>query len=495
MPSAQVALTLHDLGPPLLAKAAGPAAGEASPLEALCRLTLPEFVLLDPTAPNVPEWGVVERSCRPLAVLIMNANLPCHAGWIRDRLLLRGDWAEPDDSDECCDVTRARSRAAQRVQRGALGAARCGAGEAVRLEYEEVANDEGFSGDETEFRLSKARADALMDCLKRAERCAKVAKETCLKDELVELLASLGGDGWNDSSVLRRLQQQAELQALSEAEAICLTAFRDGQGGEAAPEGEPPARSGGITLARNAGKRLPTRATLLHGRVQDVEVALRSAAQNGNLLDITHRVPFEEVARRAPGTILCLAAQTHMEQAQLEEYIKYFRSKMRAGVARLDGSLALYILPPVEVRRGGGDSRPLASWQHRADAALRLALERGLPVVTPPSVAISAQTSSALSDARAAPVVAVPRSRLAEGRPAPPIRNGMRCWAPLAALALRGFARPPGGACRVRLPLPGAAARGSAAGEERAHRSAAAWRSGVTCWSSACTGPRTLAVT
>ena len=34
---------------------------------------------------------------------------------------------------------------------------------------------------ETEFRLSKARADALMDCLKRAERCAKVAKETCLK--------------------------------------------------------------------------------------------------------------------------------------------------------------------------------------------------------------------------------------------------------------------------------------------------------------------------
>ncbi|CAK0796845.1 unnamed protein product [Prorocentrum cordatum] len=103
------------------------------------------------------------------------------------------------------------------------------AGQGAGYTEEQVADLRG----ETEFRLSKARADALMDCLKRAERCAKVAKETCLKDELVELLVSLGGDGWNDSSVLRRLQQQAELQALSEAEAICLTAFRDGQGGEA----------------------------------------------------------------------------------------------------------------------------------------------------------------------------------------------------------------------------------------------------------------------
>merc|ERR1719356_2116857 len=91
-----------------------------------------------------------------------------------------------------------------------------------------------------------------------------------------------------------------------------------------------------------------TRASLLHGRMSDVEVALRSAAQHGNLLDITHRVPFEDVARRAPSTILCLAAQSPLEQAVVDEYIKYFRSKMRAGVAKMDGPLALYILPPVE---------------------------------------------------------------------------------------------------------------------------------------------------
>eukprot|EP00437_Effrenium_voratum_P052104 CAMPEP_0181530208 /NCGR_PEP_ID=MMETSP1110-20121109/71460_1 /TAXON_ID=174948 /ORGANISM="Symbiodinium sp., Strain CCMP421" /LENGTH=155 /DNA_ID=CAMNT_0023661227 /DNA_START=177 /DNA_END=641 /DNA_ORIENTATION=+ len=34
-----------------------------------------------------------------------------------------------------------------------------------------------------------------------------------------------------------------------------------------------------------------------------------------------------------------------MEQASFEEYNKYFRAKSRAGVARLDGSLALYVMP------------------------------------------------------------------------------------------------------------------------------------------------------
>merc|ERR1740117_351725 len=57
--------------------------------------------------------------------------------------------------------------------------------------------------------------------------------------------------------------------------------------------------SGMITLARNKGKRLPMRSVLLHGRVSDVEVALRSAATSFGALDITHRVPFEEVAKRA----------------------------------------------------------------------------------------------------------------------------------------------------------------------------------------------------
>jgi len=109
-----------------------------------------------------------------------------------------------------------------------------------------------------------------------------------------------------------------------------------------------PKWTGGITLSRNMGKRLPTVSTLLHGRVQDVEVALRCAAGNHGLLDITHRVPFDEVARRAPGTVLSILPTNAAQQAAFDEYAKYFRSKMRAGVARLDGALALYVLPPCE---------------------------------------------------------------------------------------------------------------------------------------------------
>mmetsp|Transcript_79452 Transcript_79452/g.143382 ORF Transcript_79452/g.143382 Transcript_79452/m.143382 type:complete len:275 (-) Transcript_79452:106-930(-) len=116
------------------------------------------------------------------------------------------------------------------------------------------------------------------------------------------------------------------------------------------PTAPPPvaaAWTGVLTLARNMGKRLPVRAALLHGKVQDVEVALRSAAGNQSLLDITHRVPFDEVSKRiATGSILQLTPNSMMEQASFDEYCKYFKSKQRAGVVRLDGVLALYLLPP-----------------------------------------------------------------------------------------------------------------------------------------------------
>ncbi|CAE8604391.1 unnamed protein product [Polarella glacialis] len=110
-----------------------------------------------------------------------------------------------------------------------------------------------------------------------------------------------------------------------------------------------PAWVGMLTLARNMGKRLPLRAALLHGKVQDVEVALRAAAANSNVIDITHRVPFEEVAKKiANGAVLSLDLGSAMDKASQDEYIKYFKTKQRAGVARLDGVLALYVLPPAE---------------------------------------------------------------------------------------------------------------------------------------------------
>jgi len=107
-----------------------------------------------------------------------------------------------------------------------------------------------------------------------------------------------------------------------------------------------PAWTGVITLARNMAKKTPFRAALIQGKVADVEVVLRSAAANSSVADITHRVPFDEVAKKvASGSILSLVPNSIMEQASFDEYNKYFRAKSRAGVARLDGSLALYVMP------------------------------------------------------------------------------------------------------------------------------------------------------
>lgn len=115
------------------------------------------------------------------------------------------------------------------------------------------------------------------------------------------------------------------------------------------PVGAPPAApawTGVITLARNMAKKTPFRAALIQGKVSDVEVVLRSAAANASIADITHRVPFDEVGKKvASSSILSLVPNTIMEQASFEEYSKYFRNKSRAGVARLDESLALYVMP------------------------------------------------------------------------------------------------------------------------------------------------------
>jgi len=104
-----------------------------------------------------------------------------------------------------------------------------------------------------------------------------------------------------------------------------------------------------LTVARNGSKKLPAKVTLHHGNMQDIEVAVRTAAGNSSLLDIKHRVPFDEVARRvSDGSVLSLEPRVPMEQKNFDEYIAYFKSKARAGVARLDDGLALYIMPAGE---------------------------------------------------------------------------------------------------------------------------------------------------
>ncbi|CAE7179247.1 ILA [Symbiodinium microadriaticum] len=79
--------------------------------------------------------------------------------------------------------------------------------------------------------------------------------------------------------------------------------------------------------------------------MQDIMVAVRTASSNSSLLDIKHRVPFDEVARRiSTGTVLSLDPRTPTEQRSFDDYIAYFKTKARAGVARLDDGLALYVM-------------------------------------------------------------------------------------------------------------------------------------------------------
>eukprot|EP00913_Durusdinium_trenchii_P030937 g28975.t1 len=79
---------------------------------------------------------------------------------------------------------------------------------------------------------------------------------------------------------------------------------------------------------------------------------MRETFRSQWLPDITHRVPFDEVGKKVHGSsILSLYPNSLMEQASFEEYNKYFRSKSRAGVARLDESLALYVMPAGEEGR------------------------------------------------------------------------------------------------------------------------------------------------
>eukprot|EP00403_Amphidinium_massartii_P033706 CAMPEP_0178439686 /NCGR_PEP_ID=MMETSP0689_2-20121128/36306_1 /TAXON_ID=160604 /ORGANISM="Amphidinium massartii, Strain CS-259" /LENGTH=555 /DNA_ID=CAMNT_0020062267 /DNA_START=39 /DNA_END=1702 /DNA_ORIENTATION=+ len=122
-----------------------------------------------------------------------------------------------------------------------------------------------------------------------------------------------------------------------------------GLGAPAPPaDGAKPAWVGNMKLSRSNRKQLPTQATLLHGKVELVELALRSAAGTGGMLNVSHRVPFDDVARRTPGAVLQFIPATVNEQLQYGEYIQYFRSKVRAGVAPLDKVQALYLIPPAD---------------------------------------------------------------------------------------------------------------------------------------------------
>lgn len=184
--------------------------------------------------------------------------------------------------------------------------------------------------------------------------------------------------------------------------------------------GVAPAWAGRMVLTRSMGKHLNTHATLLYGKVQMVELALRTAAGSGGVLNISHRVPFDDLARRSPGAVLVLAPLVPHEQAQYDEYVRYFRAKMRAGVARLDEVDALYIIPPAEETAG-----LLKSLEAAGVPPLPRNMLLGVVAATPgPPTGAAAAVTPAAGKARPAAAVAAAAALgpdpTARGEAAPP---------------------------------------------------------------------------
>lgn len=167
-------------------------------------------------------------------------------------------------------------------------------------------------------------------------------------------------------------------------------------GAPPAPPAPPPVQwTGRMSITRSMGKQLNLQATLLHGKVQNVELALRIAAGNGGVLNISHRVPFEDLAKRTPGAILAFVPQNPMEQAMYNEYVRYFGAKARAGVASLDANDSMYLVPPV------GEAASLLLAFEAAGARAPLPRNCLLGVIT-------LKPAACLAPAVAAPVLAVP---------------------------------------------------------------------------------------
>lgn len=152
---------------------------------------------------------------------------------------------------------------------------------------------------------------------------------------------------------------------------------------------------GRMSITRSMGKQLNLQASLLHGKVQLVELALRTAAGQSGLLNVSHRVPFEDLAKRPAGAVIAFVPQTPMEQAMYNEYVRYFGSKARAGVANLDNNDSLYIVPPV------GEAAPLLTALEAAGAPAPLPRNCLLGIITakPTAILQGAVTAPALAAA------------------------------------------------------------------------------------------------
>ncbi|KFH13430.1 SPOC domain-containing protein [Toxoplasma gondii VAND] len=93
------------------------------------------------------------------------------------------------------------------------------------------------------------------------------------------------------------------------------------------------------TLGRNDKRRVQVVASLVRGEVPSSLVHLTG------LLNVSHRSKWEEVAAKTIHAVVTLEAAHPDQQAALDEYISYFTSKERAGVANV-GTHYIYLVPP-----------------------------------------------------------------------------------------------------------------------------------------------------
>nr|CCA30105.1 RNA binding motif-containing zinc finger protein,putative [Neospora caninum Liverpool]CEL71351.1 TPA: RNA binding motif-containing zinc finger protein,putative [Neospora caninum Liverpool] len=93
------------------------------------------------------------------------------------------------------------------------------------------------------------------------------------------------------------------------------------------------------TLGRNDKRRVQVVASLVRGEVPSSLVHLTG------LLNVSHRSKWEEVAAKTIHAVVTLEAAHPDQQAALDEYISYFTSKERAGVANVANQY-IYLVPP-----------------------------------------------------------------------------------------------------------------------------------------------------
>ncbi|CDI86133.1 RNA binding motif-containing zinc finger protein, putative [Eimeria praecox] len=94
------------------------------------------------------------------------------------------------------------------------------------------------------------------------------------------------------------------------------------------------------TLGRNDRKKVAVTALCLQG-----EVPLEMQ-QLQTMLNVSHRSKCEELALKPMDAAVLLQPASPENDAAFNEYVSYFRSKERAGVACLPGGVFLYFVPP-----------------------------------------------------------------------------------------------------------------------------------------------------